>query len=204
MSEPLEELAITAQELLSGDRVAMRLLANRTEWTGQTFARARLMVLNDEQGGYQAHACFNLDRWPSGAWVFRFDGRLRGIWGHLENARRDVFGIGLAWDERRQAQRSENFLAKLDALDDEQALVVLQRVQEALLPCYALESWNSLKWLGDAWSRLVMRWKRREGEALTALTDMAALQPPDNSAASWQLQMTVGAVLPRLLSLIHI
>ncbi|HRD87372.1 MAG TPA: hypothetical protein PK752_03800 [Accumulibacter sp.] len=201
MPEPLEELAITAQEMLSGERVAMTLLANRTEWTGQTFARARLMVLNDKRGDYQAHACFNLDRWPSGAWVFRFDGRLRGIWGHLENARRDVFGIGLAWDERRQARRPESFLAKLDALDDEQALVVLQRVQEALLPCYALESWNSLKWLADAWSRLVSRWKNRETEALTALADMAALRPPEDSAASWQLQMTVGAALPQLFAL---
>jgi hypothetical protein len=87
------------------------------------------------------------------------------------------------------------------SLDDDKALVVLQRVQEALLPCYALESWNSLKWLGDAWSKLVTRWKDREAEALTALADMAALRPPEDSAASWQLQVTVGAALPRLFAL---
>jgi len=201
MEEPLEELAISAQELMSGERVTMKLSANATEWTGQTFARARLMVLKDEESGYQAHVYFDLDRWPSGAWVFGFDGRLRGIWGHLENARRDLFAIGLAWDERRQAQRPENILARLDALDDDKALVVLQRVQEALLPCYALESWNSLKWLGDAWSKLVTRWKDREAEALTALADMAALRPPEDSAASWQLQVTAGAALPRLFTL---
>lgn len=201
MAEPLEELAVSAQELMSGQQVTMTLSANATEWTGQTFARARLMVLKGEENGYQAHVYFDLDRWPSGAWVFGFDGRLRGIWGHLENARRDFFTIGLAWDARRQAQRPENILARLDALDDDKALVVLQRVQEALLPCYALESWNSLKWLGDAWSKLVTRWKDREAEALTALADMAALRPPEDSAASWQLQMTVGAALPRLFAL---
>jgi hypothetical protein len=201
MEEPLEELNVSAQELTSGERVAMTLSANATEWTGQTFARARLMVLKGEEKGYQAHVYFDVDRWPSGAWVFRFDGRLRGIWGHLENARRDLFAISLAWDERRQAQRPENILAGLDILDDDKALVVLQRVQEALLPCYALQSWNSLKWLGDAWSKLVTRWKDREAEALTALADMAAQRPPEDSAASWQLQVTVGAALPQLFAL---
>jgi hypothetical protein len=201
MEEPLEALAVSAQEMMSGERVTMTLSANATEWTGQTFARARLMVLKGEENGYQAHVYVDLDRWPSGAWVFGFDGRLRGIWGHLENARRDLFAIGLAWDERRQAQKPENILAGVDALDDDKALVVLRRVQEALLPCYALESWNSLKWLGDAWSKLVTRWKDREAEALTALADMAALRPPEDSAASWQLQVTVGAALPRLFAL---
>lgn len=199
----LEAIRISALDVISGQDAVITLEANRAGWNFHRFGRAQLMSLptDDGAGGFCTHVHFSLDSWPSGAWVFRFDGCIGGLWGHLENERQDIFAAGLIYDGEGREVRVSHLVECLDSLDDKESLGILARVQEAMLPCYALESWLSVCWLQQIWQHLLERWQLRPQDAVTTLTDLAAARPPEDASATWMLQQTVGATLPRLFAL---
>lgn len=197
----LEAIRVTALDVVSGQDVEISLEANTGDWDIHRFGRAQLMSLTSADGGYSAFVNFDLDIWPAGAWVFKFDGRIGGVWGHLENERQDIFAAGLIYDGDCREIRIGQLLGCLDELTDNQALGVLSRVQDAMLPCYAVESWQSVHWLLDIWHSLLDRWKYRVNEAVTTLVDMAVARPPEDASSTWMLQTTVGAVIPSIFAL---
>ena len=201
LTDELEGLTIRARELVTGKDVDFALKADANSWTGHPYGRAMLMVVNEEEGGYVAIAHLALDAWPPGAWVFEFSGCIRGVWGHLENARQDIFGAGLLWGEECRAMQSREFLESIASLDDTTSLEFLERVQKALQPCYSQETWDRLKWLDSAWRELVARWHGREAEGGAALIDLAATGTREDAAPSWMLQRVLGASLPGLFAL---
>ena len=201
VSEPVAAIAVRAVALLSDDDDLFTLQANSSDWTSMRFGQARLMCLDGSEGGYTAYVYLNLDYWPAGAWLFNLDAQIKGIWGHLQNSRQDVFTAGLLWAEGGHALSSRVWLEQLDAIDDREACDLLNRLHTALQICYAQEAWDGIAWMGDAWKALTKRWRGREVEVLPTLVDMAVMRPPDDSSPSWLPQLSIAATLPGLFAL---
>lgn len=194
----LQVLRVIAEEVISGDSVETLLEANSGAWINNRFGRAQLRCIKNGEVDYMAYAYFDLSIWPSGAWVFRFDGQVAGIVGHLVNEREDVFAAGLICGDEGNEVRISQLLGCLTELTDKQSLGVLWRVQAAMLPCYAQESWETVKWLLPMWQHLLSRWKGHAGDAVPTLLDTAAIRTSDESSPSWMLQQISGAVMPEL------
>jgi len=201
VSETLEALSVRTLALLSEEDDLFTLQANAIEWTNTRFGRARLMVLEGNQGGHDAHLYINLNFWPAGAWLFNLDSQIKGVWGHLENGRQDVFAAGFLLGEGGQILSQQSWLEQVKALEDKPACELLQRVHAALLVCYAQDAWDGLSWLATTWKLLTERWRGREVIALTTLTDLAVMRPPEGVSASWLPQLAIASALPGLFAL---
>lgn len=193
LPKDLDALTIHVQDVVSGVNFDLTLESNLPEQTLHRFGRAQLICMHEDVGGFSAHIYFSLDFWPTGAWVFQFDGKVDGIWGHLENTRQDQFALGFLCQEQGFALSTQSFIESLPMLTDKQSLEMLERVQAAILPCYSQQSWTSMTWLLDAWNYLLDKWLGREPEVIDVLMTLAALKPPLDSSASWMLQQTVGS-----------
>lgn len=201
VSEPLEALSVKAMALSSEDDDPFTLQANAGEWTNTRFGQARLMVLDGKEGGHDAHLYINLGFWPAGAWLFTLDGQIRGVWGHLENSRQDLFAAGLLLGDGGQILSQKAWLGLVKELEHRPACRLLQRVHAALLVCYAQGAWDNLTWLAATWKALTERWRGREAQVLTTLADLAAMRPPEDASASWLPQLAITAALPGLFAL---
>lgn len=201
VNEAVEAVAVRVSALLSDDEDEFTLAANAPEWSGSRFGRARLMVLQSETGGHTAYVYLDLDYWPAGAWMFNLDARIKGVWGHLQNSRQDVFSAGLLWAGDGQALAPKAWLDQLENMEDKPASELLARLHAALQICYAQEAWERIAWLGEAWTALAQHWRGREEEALPILADMAAMRPPADSSPSWVPQLSIAATLPGLFAL---
>ena len=194
----LEAIRVFAVEMLAGERIEVELLANRPDWTQSAIGRARLMVIHSASGGFVASLYLALDAIDQGAWIIQFDGMINGKWGHLQNLRNDQFAIGLIRDRNGAVAGVGLISARLAALSDAETLPVFMRLQQALLPCYAEQAWDSIKWLGAGWRLLLERWRQREAEGVTTLVEMACCRPPEDANPSWIPQLHIGADLPGL------
>ncbi|CAJ3268094.1 hypothetical protein [Burkholderia pseudomallei] len=201
MQEDVQAVAVRARDVISGRDLELTLEANTGVWTGHRFGRSRLTSLPAKGGKYTVSVFFDLEQWPSGAWIFRFGAKVGGMWGQLENQRQDVFAAGFICDDRAQSIRSDELLACLSGLTDIESLAVLSRVQEAMSTCYMRECWESLQWIAGIWRALLSRWKGRTVEAVTTLVDVACARPPEGASSSWLLQQTAGAIMPEMYAL---
>lgn len=201
VSEPLEALSVQVMALLSDHDDRFTLPANAGEWTNTRFGQAQLIVLDGNEGGYDVHLYINLSFWPAGAWLLTLDGQIRGVWGHLENSRQDVFAAGLLLGDGGQILSQKAWQGLVRKLENGSACRLLQRVHGALLVCYAQEAWDNLTWLAVTWKVLTERWRGREVQILTTLADLAAMRPPEDASASWLPQLAISAALPGLFAL---
>ena len=192
----IDAILVKANELLSGLDIEIEIPANNPDLTNWRLGRARLMTLPKAEGGFVSSLFISFDQQDASAWTFRFDGKIAGIWGHLQNQRLDQFAAGFLCDESGAPASYSKLSEKLKELSDKQSLVIFRRLNDALLPCYALESWTSMRWLSKTWAELVERWTDKEGEGITDLIDMACSRPPEDAAPSWMPQLYVGADLP--------
>lgn len=194
----LEALTIRAQDMASGKDFETVVEANEGKWSSHRFGRAQLMCVGRQAGGEAAELLLDLGVWPAGAWLLRFDGRIDGIWGHLENERQDQFAVGFLCADQGNPISDRAFLASLPELSDRQALEMLARVSDALRCCYAEAVWPSIKWLAEAWKALVSRLGGPDQSAIRQLVVLAAHKPPEDASPSWILQQTIGSSLPRI------
>jgi hypothetical protein len=201
VNEAVDAVAVRVKALHADDNDHFTLSATLDEWTCSRFGRAKLMVPHTDAGGYAAYVYLDLDYWPAGAWLFDLDAQIKGVWGHLQNSRQDVYTAGLLWAGGGQALTPRAWLEEVEALDDRAALALLHRLHAAIQLCYALEAWNGIAWLADAWKVLAKRWRGREAEALPSLADMVAMRPPKDSSPSWLPQLSIAATLPGMFSL---
>lgn len=200
LSEPLDALSIRALNLMSDEDYVFELPANSSDWIQTRFGTARLMVVKGSNGGYAAYLYINLEYWPSGAWLFYLDAQIKGIWGHLQNNRQDMFAAGMLLSDG-QVLTPRLWLGELKALEDKKALEVLARVHTAMQACYAKATWDSIAWLGDAWKTLAERWKGHEGKGLITLADLTAQRAPDDASSTWLPQTSITSTLPGLFAL---
>lgn len=197
----IEAVLVKAHEALTGQDIEVELNANTSTWTSNRLGRTRLMTLPGPAGGFIATVYIALELGATGAWTFRFDGRIAGIWGHLQNQRNDQFATGFICDNSGAQTTSTSLVAALSELTDKQSLATFMRVQQELLPCYAESSWTSMRWLSTAWRALVGKWQGHEAEGIAVFIDMACSRPPEESAQSWMPQQHIGADLPFIFAL---
>ncbi|QQX85261.1 hypothetical protein JJQ59_04775 [Cupriavidus necator] len=194
----VQTVKVTASDVFAGEDVEMTLPANSGSWTNYRFGKAQMMCFANEESGYSMYLHFDLHLWPFGAWVFNFEAEVDGMWGQLENARRDIFAAGLICDDEGHQFKVDQLFDCLVDLTDQECLAVLTRVQAAMLPCYAQESWMSVQWLVAMWQCLLSRWKGRVLEAVTTLVDLASICPLADTNPSWMLQHSAGALMPEI------
>lgn len=194
----LQAIRVMAEDVISGQDIDVVLDANAAAWTHHRFGKAQLMCPDGDEEGYAASVLLNLELWPAGAWIFRFDGQIDEAWGHLENERQDIYAAGLLCNDGGGAVRVDQLLECLPGLTDRSSLDVLSRVQAAMLPCYAQEAWGTMEWLANMWHQLLRRWNGRESEAVTTLVDLAAARTPEDASPSWLLQHNAAAYAPRI------
>lgn len=197
----IEAVRFNAVDVLSGQDVEIELLADDANWTNTRLGRARLMTLTGAEGNFISTVYLTQELWTAGAWTIKFDGRIGGIWGHLQNARHDQFAVGLISDSSGAQAGNSTLISSLKLLNDKQSLAVFSRVQHGLLPCYAESSWASMHWLSTAWRFLVEKWRGHEDGGVTVFIDMACTRPPQDSESSWMLQQHIGADLPGIFAL---
>lgn len=201
LPKELQAIRMITEDVVSGQDVDVVLDANSTNWTHHRLGKAQLMCLDADEGGYAVSVLLDLELWPAGAWIFRFDGQIDGAWGHLENERQDIFAAGLLCNDGGVAVRVDQLLECLSGLTDRGSLEVLRRVQAAMLPCYAQEAWETMEWLTAMWHQLLKAWNGREDEAVTTLVDLAAARPPEDASPTWLLQQNAAAYIPRIYAL---
>ncbi len=197
----LEALRISGLDILSGKSFSIETEANRGVRASCPLCRVQFMCLASDEGGYAAYAYLDLENSQARAWVFEFNARIGGVWGHLENERQDSITAGLICDSDGKEVRIGKLLSSLDALSDEDSLAVLTRAQDAMLPCYADESWIAVRWLLDIWQHLLSRWKGRASEAVTTFVALVGARPAEDASPSWLLQQTIGAEMPEIFAL---
>lgn len=194
----LEALTIRAQDMVSGKNFESVVEANEGRWSSHSFGRAQLMCITRQGGGESAELLLDLEVWPAGAWLLRFDGRVDGILGHLENERQDQFAVGFLCSEQGNPISERKFLSRISELSDNEALEMLARVSDALRYCYAEQVWPSIKWLGEAWRTLVAHISGLNQSTLHQLVALAAIKSPEDASPSWMLQQTIGSSMPRI------
>lgn len=197
----IDAVLVKAREALTGQDIEVELQSNTSNSTSSPLGRARLMTLAHTSGGFTASVYLSLELWKAGAWTFTFDGRIAGIWGHLQNQRHDQFATGFICDSSGAQASSTSLITELSELTDEQSLEVFMRVQRELLPCYAESSWTSMRWLSTAWRLLVEKWRSHEAVGVTIFIDMACSRPSEESEPSWMPQYHIGADLPFIFAL---
>lgn len=197
----IDAVLVKAREALTGQDIEVELQANASNWTNSRLGPARLMSLAGPSGGYIASVYLSLEGWSAGAWTFTFDGRIAGIWGHLQNQRHDQFATGFVCDNSGAQAGSTSLISGLLELTDKQSLEAFIRVQRELLLCYTESSWASMRWLTTAWRTLVKKWQDHEAAGITAFIDMACSRPSEDSAPSWMAQYHIGADLPFIFAL---
>lgn len=194
----IEALLVTAHEIVSGRDIEFEVHANSPGGTSTPLGRSNLMTLPDGVKGYVSTLSLQLEPSAAGAWIFRFEGRVAGRWGHLQNQRNDQFAVGYICDECGGQGSTASLVASVSALTDTQSLAVFARVHHELLPCYAETSWGSIKWLSTVWRTLMEVWRGREGEGIATFVGMACLPQAEESSPSWMPQHHIGADLPRI------
>ena len=197
----IDAVLVKAREVLTGQDIEVELQANASNWTNTRLGRARLMSLAGPSGGHITSVYLSLELWSAGAWTFTFDGRIAGIWGHLQNQRHDQFATGFVCNNSGAQAGSTSLISGLAELTDRQSLEAFMRVQQELLLCYTESSWASMRWLTTAWRTLVEKWQGHEAAGITTFIDIACSRPSEDSAPSWMAQFHVGADLPFIFAL---
>lgn len=197
----IEAILVRAHDVLTGQDIEVELQANDAKWSNCRLGRARLMSLTRPEGGYVSHLYLAFELWTTGAWTFKFDGRISNLWGHLQNERLDQFAVGFICDHSGAQASVSTLTAELQGLAEKQSLVVFSRVNDELLPCYAEASWASIRWLAIAWRSLVDRWRGQEAAGISEFIDMACSRPAEDASSTWMPQQYIGAELPGIFAL---
>lgn len=191
-----DALRCTACDILTGEELAMDLVCNDTAARLDRSAYGWLTCGERQTVGPFRHTLeFPLERWQTGAWLLQVEARLNGRWGSLVNEREDVYAWGFLLDDTGAPTSRAWLLRHLAEVDAETAIRVFKRIHQALLPCYAPDVWNGIRWLADGWQHLARAFPPAEGQLLTELLALDALTPPETSQASWFPLLMPGVAL---------
>lgn len=192
-----DAIRCTACDLLTGQELALDLVCNDTAARLDRSAYGWLTCGERQTDGRCRHTLdFPLERWSTGVWLLQVEARLNGHWGSLVNEREDVYAWGFLLDEAGAPTAGPWLLRRLEVVEAETAIRIFKRLHQALLPCYAPDVWNGIRWLGDAWQQLAPTFHPSEGQLLTEILALDALAPPETSQASWFPLLMPGVVLP--------
>lgn len=194
VSGELTEVSLDAWDLLSGKREELRIQADAISLSGNPFQRACLTT-NKEGHFSRAALVVSAADWEDGAWLLQIQARIDGRWGKLLNSRGDVYAGGFCIPVHNTAK------LHMEETPTQQAIHIFGRFTEALLECYALESWQDLKWLEREWHSLAQYLDPMLEKHAHALLSMAFKKAPETSTESWVPIKSVSAQLTELFGL---
>lgn len=196
-----DALRCTAWDMLTDKHLSLDLNCNCTEARLDRFTYGWLSCgVRQTNGSFRHVLEFPLERWPEGAWLLQVQARLKGHWGSLVNERDDIYAWGFMLDEKGAPTTRPWLLRQIKAFDDQTAIGIFKRVHQALLTCYAPDVWNGIRWLEDCWQQLAQSFTPNDGQLLTELLALDALNPPETSSASWFPLLMPGIALPWIYS----
>lgn len=201
LAQESSSVSMTATDIVSGRTESLPLDCNRAFERGASGINGWLTCERDGKSGLYKHELrIMLESWPNGAWILDLDANINGRWGGFSNARGDVYSGGFVIVDGTLCSNPSCFLAELATLELADKLVILERIHEKLLCCYALESWNELKWLESLWHTLLEEFDRKE-EFAPQLIALAEETAPEGASCSWVPMLSVSSRYPWLYAL---
>ena len=197
LTSQTEEIRCKVMELFSGSKDSFEIKCNDPQALLNPNAKATAFC-STTSDAYVHELQFNFEQFHQGAWIINFEVKINDRWGILSNPRDDVFSSGFILNHLGQ-QGSSIFLNRLfDMVPDEDKLLVFERFHKALLVCYALESWPTLKWISAFWQQLIQSFDYQSEKVLGALITLSLLSPPETSSPSWFPLLSIGASVPEI------
>jgi len=200
LSHRVHVFRLTAVDQLTGKRISMELVPD--DVIGLQNSNTRANVLTTASEGDVRHYLLEcpVNNWDAGAWVIGLEVKVDNRWGFLCNARQDHYAFGLLINASGTSLRPVDIDALLSLLAVNELLPILRRVHQALLLCYAQESWDEIVWLKSIWVYIVNCFSQQEGELLLETLHLAAQYPPDTASSGWVPILSLGATIPWIFS----
>ena len=154
----------------------------------------------DQQCIYNHDLLLSIDAWPNGAWIIDIEANMNGRWGKLSNARGDKFSAGFIMLDGTISTNALTILEDYKGIGADSQMEILQRVNEKLLCCYALDSWKELNWIDDVWHGLLDELKEQNDHA-SELLSFSEQPTPEETSCSWVPMRTLSAYCPGLYAL---
>lgn len=198
MAQESSAISMTVTEILSGERETLILNCNRAFERSDSGANGWLVCdLDPVRRIYNHELRINLDTWPNGAWILDLEANIHDRWGGFSNARGDDYISGIIVIDGTICLGPTCLNKKLAALDLHEKLEILGRIHDKLLRCYALESWDEIKWLETLWNTLLAEYDGKE-EFAPQLISLAEQTAPEGASCSWVPMLSISARFPWL------
>jgi hypothetical protein len=187
---------MTVSDIMSGYTETLSLGCNRSFERSDSGINGWLICdRNGENGFYNHELRINIESWPNGAWILDLDANINGRWGGLSNAREDGFSSGFVLIDGTICPSPACLQNELAIMEPSEKLEILQRINKKLLCCYAMESWNDLKWLETLWKTLLDEFDGKEDFA-PQLISLAEELVPEDASSSWVPMLSVSSRFP--------
>ena len=191
-------VSMTATEILSGNQETLILHCNRAFERSGTGINGWLICDIDPEKRICNHELrINLDTWPNGAWILDLEANIHDRWGSFTNARGDNYIGGFIVIDGTICIGPTCLNKTIATLEYNEKLKILGVIHDKLLSCYALESWNELKWLETLWNTLLKEFEGKD-EFAPQLIALAEKTAPEEASCSWVPMLSIPARFPWL------
>lgn len=201
LSQEISEVIVKATDLLSETCETLLFGCNSTFELKESGMRGWLTCETPNQRGiFNNDLRLSLDAWPNGAWIIDLEVNINGRWGKVTNARGDKFSAGFIMLDGKISTTALSIVKDYKDIDADAKVKVFRRVNGRMLSCYALESWENLKWIEDVWQGLLDEFRGQTDYASELLSFSEQLTPEDASS-SWVPMRILTAYYPDLYAL---
>lgn len=200
LSHVVDVFRLTAVDQLTGKCIRLELEPNDVAGLQNAGRLAHVVTHSDSDNIVHYLLECPAGNWSPGAWVIGIEVKVNNRWGFACNARQDHYAFGLLINAHGRNMLTADVDALLSVLSARELLPILRRVHQALLICYAQESWDEILWLKMLWVNIVRRLNKQEGELLLESLHLAAQYPPDTASSGWIPILSLGATIPWIFS----
>lgn len=193
-------LALHAREVCSGREAKAEIEIAAGEWRTNDFAR--MQVYCAPAGAVQIlHLLMDCQTITQGAWVLRFEAKIGGAWGRLEDGDEGQIGTSLVLNQVGEEVPTATLVSDVETIEVAAVFTTLRQLSEHFQTCWSASCSPRLSWLGLYWSALLERCRDKVEGHVTQLVDMATPQPRSDIRAGWQPRQSIGAQLPAVFAL---